>query len=163
MAWLFVDPILFFFPITHGHLFLLLFRERGKEKREIDGNIDVKEKHQLIASGTCPDVGGGGNWTHNLGMCADQGWNPQPFCLRDDAPTNWATPARVTPVFLWSSVYMKLNLLFLLLICLIPIYLLDQLEEPRRVKEKIFLLNSVVGVVGRINSNGWTRRPHKAA
>ena len=35
-----------------------------------------------------------GDWTHNLGMCPDQESNPQHFGVQDDAPTNWATPAR---------------------------------------------------------------------
>ena len=35
-----------------------------------------------------------GNWTHNLDMCLDWESNLQPFGLQDDAPTNWAIPAR---------------------------------------------------------------------
>ena len=34
------------------------------------------------------------DWTQNLGMCPDQDSSLQPFSLRDDTPTNWATPAR---------------------------------------------------------------------
>ena len=33
--------------------------------------------------------------TCNLGMCPDGGSNPQSFGIRDNAPTDWATPARV--------------------------------------------------------------------
>ena len=41
-----------------------------------------------------------GKWTYNLGMCPNQGLNPQPFGVRDIAPTNWATPARAGGKFL---------------------------------------------------------------
>ena len=32
-----------------------------------------------------------GDGTRNLGVCPDQEFNPRPFGLWDDAPTNWAT------------------------------------------------------------------------
>ena len=55
-------------------MFFIGFREReevgawGRER-----NIDVSEKHLSIASHP------------------DRGWNPQPFGVPDDAPTNGAT------------------------------------------------------------------------
>ena len=51
---------------------LILGREEGREKER---NIDVREKHQLVASHVFPG----------------QGWNPQPFGVWDDAPTNQDT------------------------------------------------------------------------
>ena len=39
---------------------LFIFRERGKEGAERKRNIDVREKHQLVASPMCP------NWGLNL-------------------------------------------------------------------------------------------------
>ena len=65
-------------------------RERGRERqtdkaRETsmwEWNIDL-----LPYSHTCPNWDG----TCNLGMCPDQGWNPQPFGVWDDAPTNCTT------------------------------------------------------------------------
>ena len=36
---------------------LIDFRERGSRGRERERNIDVREKHQLVASHTCPDQG----------------------------------------------------------------------------------------------------------
>ena len=48
-------------------------RGRGREReRERQRNIDVREKHQSVASRTHP------NW----------GLNPQRFGAQDDAPTN---------------------------------------------------------------------------
>ena len=55
-------------------------REREKEKRPC-------EKHWLVAAYT-PQTG---DQTRNLGMCPDQGLNPQPFGVQDDAPTNRVT------------------------------------------------------------------------
>ena len=59
-----------------------MFIEREREESggwgiecERDRNIDVREKHLLVASRLCPD----------------QGLNPQPFGVWDDAPTNLAT------------------------------------------------------------------------
>ena len=54
------------------------FRERGRER----GNIDVRET-SIVASCMCLT----GDPTHNLGMCPDQGLNPQPFGVWDNAPT----------------------------------------------------------------------------
>ena len=46
-----------------------MFRERGREK-EREGNTDLKEKHQSVASHMCPD------WGSNL----------QPLGTGEDAP-----------------------------------------------------------------------------
>ena len=44
-----------FFSSPEGIFSLLLEREEGREERE--RNIDVREKHQLVASCMCPDQG----------------------------------------------------------------------------------------------------------
>ena len=64
------------------------FREREREKeREIETerqrNIDVTEQYQSVASCMPPT----GDRTCNLGMCPDQGLNPQPFGAWDNIPT----------------------------------------------------------------------------
>ena len=41
-------------------------RERERERKK-ERNTDMREKHQSVASCTCPD----GDQTHNLGMCPD--------------------------------------------------------------------------------------------
>ena len=63
---------------------LIDLRERGRGggERESDRNIDVREKHQLVASHKCPDQ------TRSLGMCPDWESNPQPFGYWDDTPPN---------------------------------------------------------------------------
>ena len=41
--------------------------------------------------------------THNLGMCRDQGWNPQTFGVRHGAPTHGATrPGPCKPLLVTS-------------------------------------------------------------
>ena len=67
-------------------------RERESEK-ERERNISVWEKHSLVASHVCPD------WGSNL----------QPFDVQDDAPTNWATPARAW-VFCFLITSLKINI-----------------------------------------------------
>ena len=55
------------------------FRERGEVgKKERERNIDMREKHKLVASCMCPD------WKLNQ-------W---PFNFAGWCPTNWATPVR---------------------------------------------------------------------
>ena len=44
-------------------------------------NIEVKEKHRLVASHSSPN----GGWAHNPGMCSDWVWNRLLFALWDDA------------------------------------------------------------------------------
>ena len=65
------------------------FREKEKERkternRERQRNIEVREKHQMVASRTHPDW----DQTYNRGTCPDWGSNPQPFGVWDDTPTN---------------------------------------------------------------------------
>ena len=47
-------------------------------------------------------------YLHNLSMYPDWESNPQAFGVEDDAPTNWATPARAHYFFnveeLWYSI-----------------------------------------------------------
>ena len=85
-----------FFINPHLRICLLIFfRKRGRG-RERERNINVKEKHryihvrekhQLVASHTCPN----GDWNCNLGMCPNWELNPPPFGVRDSTLTNWAT------------------------------------------------------------------------
>ena len=61
--------------------FIYLFLERGKRREKVrERNIDVQEKHPLVASCMHPDEG----QTQNSGMCPDWESNQQPFSLRDD-------------------------------------------------------------------------------
>ena len=69
----------FFFILTREHFFIA-FREEGRER-----NIDAREKRRLIASHTCLDQG---LYTPRLEI------EPATFWLWNDAPTNWAIPAR---------------------------------------------------------------------
>ena len=48
--------LLFYFPYPHLRTCLLIFRERGMG-RERERNIDVREKHRLVASCTQSDQG----------------------------------------------------------------------------------------------------------
>ena len=71
-----------FFILTSGHFFLLLLkRGEGRER-----NIDVREKHQSVASYTRPRPGIACAWTGDqtriLGMYPDRELNPQPFHYR---------------------------------------------------------------------------------
>ena len=69
-------------PHQPGLMFFLIKRERniGCERETLIGRL-------LVCALT-------GDWTHNMGMCPNQESNQQPFSLRDNVPTNWATPAR---------------------------------------------------------------------
>ena len=58
------------------YLFIFLNRGEGREK-----NIDVQEKHRLVASRTPPI----GALAHNPGMCPDRELNRQPFSLQASA------------------------------------------------------------------------------
>ena len=49
----------------------MYFRERGKEGEREEENINVREKHRVVASGTSPT----GDRTHNPGMYPDQELN----------------------------------------------------------------------------------------
>ena len=55
--------------------------QRGEEKEREKDRLDASHAHPK-GDGTC-----------NLGMCSAQEYNPQPFGVWDDAPTNWATSA----------------------------------------------------------------------
>ena len=58
----------------------------GATDRQTD--VDMREKHQSIASHMLPNQGLG---IPQLGMCPDRGSNPQPFGVWGNAPTNLAT------------------------------------------------------------------------
>ena len=82
--------------------YLFLFREEGREK-ERERNIDVREKHQLVACCTCPD------WVPNLQprcvlwlgiervatFCFAKKKTQQKWC-----PMSWATRVRVKMIIL---------------------------------------------------------------
>ena len=62
--------------------FIYLFLERGKGKvTERERNINVREKHRLVASCRCPIW----DQTQNVGMSPDRESNRRPFTLWDDA------------------------------------------------------------------------------
>ena len=61
-------------------IFIYLFLERGEEiEKEKEGNIDVQEKYQLMASHTPPT----GDRDHDPGTRPDWELNQQPFSLWD--------------------------------------------------------------------------------
>ena len=64
---------------------LHLGREEGRER-----NSHAREKHRLVASCRFPDQG----WNLYLRYVPWLGIEPSTFLLWDDAPTNWAAPAR---------------------------------------------------------------------
>ena len=78
-------PLCLLKKYNHPRVYLLILE--GGEGRERERNIDVKEKHQSIASHMCPTR----SWTCNLGICPEWGSNATPFCLQEDVPTNWTT------------------------------------------------------------------------
>ena len=63
--------------------YLFLEREEGKEE-EREGNIDVREKHQLVASCMCPEWGP----DRNPGMCPESGIEPLTHRFAGQYPTN---------------------------------------------------------------------------
>ena len=71
-----------------GNLFI--FRERGRREKERERNIDVREKHWLIASPTHP------YWGPNpQPRCVPwQGMEPVTFCFMAWCSTNWDTLVR---------------------------------------------------------------------
>ena len=68
-----------------------LFLEMGEGERE--RNIDVWEKHQLVAS-HMPSTG---DLAHNPGVCTDWESNQQPFHPQEGAQYTEATPAKAEP------------------------------------------------------------------
>ena len=71
--------------LTRRCILLILERKEGGER-----NIDMSNMDQL--SPVCIPAR---DRTHNLGMCPDQGSNPQPFGVQNDAPTiraSWPGP-----------------------------------------------------------------------
>ena len=86
VPWLGIQPANLWFTGQHSIHWatqaraIYLFLERGKRKeKERERNIDVREKHQSVASCTCPDRPGTepstqacaltGNWTSDLLLC----------------------------------------------------------------------------------------------
>ena len=86
----------FFLWITLGLLTLYLlnfFISERREGRETDGetNIDVWEKHQLVASCTCPNWGPG---PHQLRHVSWPEIRPATFRCVGQCPTHWASPVQ---------------------------------------------------------------------
>ena len=92
---------IFYYFLTFSSLpadtFFIAFRERGSE-RERERNIDVREKHQLVASICTPT----GDRSPNLDM-PWPGIELVTFWFAGDAPANWATPARACILTLKKS------------------------------------------------------------
>ena len=63
-------------------ILFIYFRREGKggRKRGSEGNIDVREKHQLAASHMAPAR----DLTHNPGMCPGREPNWRPYGLQAD-------------------------------------------------------------------------------
>ena len=62
-------------------------REEGTEKHQYETETSMWERN---TDWLPPVSASAGDWTRNLGICLDQGSNPQPFGAQDDTPTNWA-------------------------------------------------------------------------
>ena len=78
-TWTCLLPASFFcFVFRLIYLSIYLFIERGKERER---NINVREKHQSVASCTLPTE----HLAQNPGICPDQASNQQPFRLQDEA------------------------------------------------------------------------------
>ena len=102
-----IHILFLFFKFSYPHFrtcLLILDRREGRETERERTSIweryitwlpltHAPTRDQTCNSGTCPD------WELNL-------W---PFSLRDDAPTNWATPARATQLFQMTSFRMVLD------------------------------------------------------
>ena len=63
------------------------FRWRRRE-REWEREILMLERNIDLLPPICSPTW---DWTYDLGMCPDQGLNPQPFGEQYKAPTNWST------------------------------------------------------------------------
>ena len=75
-------------------LFTYLFLGRGEgREEERERNIDVREKHPLVASPKHPDRGPNQQHWHVFWS----GTKPATFCVVEQCPTNWATLARTEP------------------------------------------------------------------
>ena len=77
--------------------------------REMERNIDVSEKHQLVASCLCPDMRPNLHPRH----VPWPGIEPTTFGSWDNIPTDWATPARdesfFSVLFFWGPNYVHIN------------------------------------------------------
>ena len=76
-----MDRHSFIHSFIHSHLKTcsLIFRE-GDRGREGEGNTDGRQKHPSVTSYMYPDQG----QNPNIGMCSDQGPNPQPKVVHSD-------------------------------------------------------------------------------
>ena len=84
----------------------MILERGGGRKRERERNIDVGEKHrykretsQLVASCMHPDQGPNSQHRH----VPDRESNVLPFSLWDNAPADWATPARAVLLYFYMT------------------------------------------------------------
>ena len=87
----------------HPHprtFFFIAFRERGREREKHQCETETLTICLLYALRLGILHAQARDGTHNVGMCPDREWNPQPFGERDDTPTNCATwPGSFSMVF----------------------------------------------------------------
>ena len=84
------SPLFIFIYFLTLFIYSYLEREEGR-KKEMQRNMDVREKDLLVASRMSPDQ----DQSCNLGMSQNQESNPRPLTLRDDGqPTepHWSGP-----------------------------------------------------------------------
>ena len=79
--------------------FIYLFLERGKRReKERERNIDLREKHQSVASRRPP----AGDLAHNPGMCPDWESNQRPFSSQAGTQSTEPQQPGLTQLFLKS-------------------------------------------------------------
>ena len=105
MPWTNYCLSLFCFKSSAEDIFIDFQRERKRgyreRKTERERNIQVREKHQSVASHTCPDQG----IEYAPHTCPDQESHRQPLTLGDNAPRT-EPPARA-PFFLNACFYVS--------------------------------------------------------
>ena len=74
--------------LIQGYVSFIDFREKMGTERERERETSMWERNIYWL---LPIYALTGDRTWNLGMCPNQGSNPQHFGVRDDALTNWAT------------------------------------------------------------------------
>ena len=86
--------------------FMYLERGKGREK-ERERNIDVREKHKPVASGTLPNLGPNLQPRHVPWSRIE----PATLCFAEWCPTNWATPVRAKPFLIFWNLLILLNII----------------------------------------------------
>lgn len=83
LEWLILCHVNFTWIENNIYCFNFFFKKDFIEFREREQGRG-RETHRSVASHTWPDLGS----SLKLGMCPNQKWNPQPFGLWDDPPTD---------------------------------------------------------------------------